>query len=70
MGFLTWMSAILFVPEVAGDMLGMLIALITMLIVTPLTQKIDPPNPILNGDGQEIELKNRLGTLPLFRRVD
>ena len=70
MGFLTWMSAILFAPELAGDMFGMLIALITMLIVTPLTQKIDPPNPILNGDGQEIELKNRLGTLPLFRRLD
>ena len=69
MGFLTWMLAILFAPEFAGDMLGMLVALITMLVVTPLTQKTDPPNPILNSDGQEIELKNRLGTLPLFRRI-
>lgn len=69
MGFSTWMSALPFAPELAGDMLGMLTGLITMLIVTPLTQKIDPPKSILNSDGQEIELKNRLGTLPLFRRV-
>ena len=68
-GFSTWISALLFAPEVAGDMLSMLAGLITMLIVTPLTQTIDPPNPILNSDGQEIELKYRLGTLPLFRRV-
>ncbi len=70
MGFLTWMLAILFAPDLAGDMLGMLVALITMLVVTPLTQKTDPPNPILNSDGQEIELKNRLGTLPLFRKAN
>ena len=69
MGFITWVSALRFAPELAGDMLGMLVALITILIVTPLTQNFDPPNPILDGDGEEVALENRLGTLPLFRRI-
>ena len=66
---LTWMLAIFFAPDMAGDLLGMIVGLITMLVVTPLTQEFDPPKPVLNGDGEEIELRNRLGTLPLFRRV-
>jgi hypothetical protein len=37
--------------------------LLTMLIVTPLTQKSDPPRPLLTVDGEAIEFKNRLGTL-------
>jgi SSS family transporter len=69
MGFLTWFLAILFVPELPGDLLGLLIGLITMLVVTPLTQKTDPPSPLLNSDGEEVEMKDRLGTLPLFRRT-
>ena len=69
MGFLTWFVAMAYVPELPGDLLGLLVGLITILIVTPLTQKIDPPKPLLNRDGEEVELKDRLGTLPLFRRV-
>jgi hypothetical protein len=60
---------ILVAPEFPGDLLGLLVGLITMLLVTPLTQKSDPPKQILDGDGNEVELKDRLGTLPLFRRV-
>ena len=70
MGCLTWMLAILFAPDLAGDLIGMIVGLITMIIVTSCTQKSDPPNPVLNGDGEEVELKDRLGTLPLFRRVN
>ena len=69
MGFLTWFVAILFAPDFPGDLLGLLVALVTMLVVTPLTQKTDPPVPLRNGDGEEIEFKDRLGTLPLFRRA-
>ena len=67
MGFLTWFVAILLAPEFPGDLLGLLIGLLTILVVTPLTQKIDPPVPLRNGDGEEVEFKDRLGTLPLFR---
>jgi len=69
MGFLTWFIAILFAPDFPGDLLGLLVALVTMLVETPLTQKTDPPVPLRNGDGEEIEFKDRLGTLPLFRRA-
>jgi hypothetical protein len=41
---------------------------VTILIVTPLTQKLDPPTTLRDGDGNEVEFKDRLGTLPLFTR--
>lgn len=68
MGFLTWLTALVYAPDLPGDLLGLIVGLATMLVVTPITQKKDPPNPLLNSDGQEVELKNRLGTLPLFRK--
>lgn len=68
MGFLTWFVAIVYAPEFPGDLLGLLVGLVTMLIVTPLTQETDPPKLLLNSDGEEVELRDRLGTLPLFRR--
>ena len=69
MGFLTWFLAILYAPEFPGDLLGLLVGLITILIVVPLTQQLDPPTKLLNSDGEEIEFKDRLGTLPLFART-
>ena len=70
MGFLVWLLATLLVPDLAGDMLGLVACLVTILIVTPLTQKFDPPRPLLTADGQVLEMKDRLGTLPLFRTVE
>jgi SSS family transporter len=69
MGFLTWSVATLFAPEFPGDLLGMLVGLIALLIVAPLTQKIDPPKPLRDGNGEEVEFKDRLGSLPIFSRV-
>ena len=68
-GFLTWFLAILYAPGFPGDLLGLLTGLVAMLIVTALTQNFDPPVPLRNSDGEEVEMKDRLGTLPLFRRV-
>ncbi len=31
---------------------------------------IDPPTPLRNSDGEEVEFKDRLGTLPLFARSE
>ena len=70
MATLTWILAYFYAPNLAGDLLGMMVGLVTILIVASLTQDFDPPKPVLNGDGEEIELKDRLGTLPLFRRID
>ena len=69
-GFLTWLGTMLFAPNLAGDMLGLIACLLTMLVVTALTQKSNPPEPLRNSDGEEVEMKNRLGVLPLFRRID
>jgi Na+/proline symporter len=69
-GFITWLVAILIAPEYAGDLLGLLVGLVVMLIVTPLTQRTDPPRPLLDSDGNAVEITDRLGTLPLFRRAN
>jgi solute:Na+ symporter, SSS family len=67
-GFVTWLLAIMYAPELPGDLLGLLLGLVTILIVTPLTQKLDPPTTLCDSDGNEVEFKDRLGTLPLFTR--
>jgi len=67
-GFATWLLAIVYVPELPGDLLGLLLGLVTILVVTPLTQKLDPPTTLRDTDGNEVEFKDRLGTLPLFTR--
>lgn len=69
-GFLTWLLAVMIMPSLAGDMLGLIACLITILVVTPLTQRFDPPRPLLGSDGEPVEMQDRLGTLPLFRTVD
>jgi hypothetical protein len=45
------------------DLIGFGTSLVTMLAVTLATQKINPPKPLTDGDGNAVELKNRLGTL-------
>lgn len=69
-GFLTLFLAYFFVPGIPGDLLGLVTSLVTMFAVASLTQKFDPPVPLRNSDGEEVAMKDRLGTLPLFRRAD
>ena len=70
MGFLIWLLATLLTPDLAGDMFGLIACLVTIVVVTPLTQKLDPPRPLHTAEGEELEMKDRLGTLPLFRKAD
>ena len=65
-----WLLATLLTPDLAGDMFGLIACLVTIVVVTPLTQKLDPPRPLLTAEGEELEMKDRLGTLPLFRKAD
>jgi SSS family transporter len=69
MGFLTWLIAVQVAPDLPGDLLGLLAGLITILIVSPMTQNVDPPKPLRNGDGEVVEFKDRLGSIPLFSRA-
>ena len=68
MGFLTWFTVLFISPEFPGDLIGLLAGLVTLLIVAPLTQEMDPPRPLRNGKGEEVEFKDRLGSIPIFSR--
>ena len=69
-GFITWVAVVIYAPNLPGDFLGLLVCLVTLVVVALVTQKIDPPRPARNNLGEEIELTDRLGVLPLFRRVE
>jgi SSS family transporter len=58
-----WLSSKWLWPDLPGDLLGMGACVLTMLVVTPLTQKSDPPRPLLTSEGDAIEFGNRLGVL-------
>ena len=64
-GFLAWFLSAWFYPELAGDVIGFGFSLLTIVIVTLLTQGIDPPKPLVDEYGEPINLKGRLGILPL-----
>jgi len=63
MGIVSWLTTSLLYPELPGDLIGLGVSFVTMIIVTPLTQKIDPPRGLVDSDGNPVELTNRLGTL-------
>ena len=62
-GFSSWLITRAIAPELPGDMIGLIASLVTMFVVTNLTQKFDPPRPVVDIDGQPVELSNRLGVL-------
>ncbi len=62
-GILVWLLAGLVYPDLPGDLIGLGASLLTMIIVTPLTQTFDPPRDLVDVDGAPVALANRLGTL-------
>lgn len=66
-GLATWQIAGSMESAFPPDLIGFLGSLIAMVLVTLLTQKIDPPRPLTDYDGNPVELKNRFGSLG-FRR--
>lgn len=67
-GIVAWLTTLAVAPQLPADFVGLAACLATMLIVTPLTQKLDPPREIRDSDGNPIQMTDRLGTLPIFRR--
>ena len=68
-GLSAWILTMILAPELPADFIGFGMSLITMLIVTPLTQEFDPPRNLHDSNGNPVEFTDRLGTLPLFRRL-
>jgi len=65
-GFLAWIISEWLYPRLSGDVIGLACALLTIAVVTPLSQAFDPPRPLIDEYGNPIPLGKRLGTLPLF----
>ena len=61
-GFSAWVLSEWIYPEMAGDVVGFGVSLLVIVIVTLLTQEIDPPTPLSDEDGEPIDLKGRFGT--------
>ena len=66
-GFITWVSLFFMAPDMPNDLLGLAAGLITIVVVSLLTRKSDPPRPALDIDGNVVAFKDRLGILPLFK---
>lgn len=62
-GIVVWLLSGLVYPHLPGDLIGLGASFLTMIIVTPLTQKFDPPRGLVDSDGKSVELANRLGTV-------
>jgi SSS family solute:Na+ symporter len=62
-GFLTWLVSRQIAPELPGDLIGMGVCLVTMVVVSLATQKIDPPKPARDIDGNVVEFKALWGIL-------
>jgi len=67
-GLIAWYLTSAWFVNLPGDLIGLGASLVAMFIVTPLTQKIDPPRPLRDRDGDIVELDDRLGVLGLSRR--
>ena len=58
-----WGFAVLFESIYPADLIGFAVSLLAMILVTLLTQKIDPPRALTDYDGNPLELKDRFGRL-------
>jgi SSS family transporter len=67
-GLSAWLFTLFTAPNLPADFIGLAASIVTMLIVTPLTQESDPPRELRDTDGNLVESKNRLGTLSLLQQ--
>ena len=61
-GLTGWSIAGAVDSSVPPDMIGFVVSLVSMVAVTLFTQKVDPPRPLTDCDGNTIALDRRLGT--------
>jgi SSS family transporter len=69
-GFTTFAVTSVVYPEIPASFVGFWVSLVVAIAVSLLTQERDPPKALSNADGEAMDLNDRLGTMPLFRRVE
>jgi SSS family transporter len=67
-GIVVWLVTLFTAPQLPADFIGLAACLVVMLVVTPLTQKFDPPRELKDSDGNSVDPNHRLGLLPLFAK--
>ncbi len=67
-GLSAWLVTLFTAPQLPADFIGLGASFVTMLVVTPLTQRLDPPRELHDSDGVPVDARDRLGVLPLFAR--
>jgi len=59
-GIVSWIVTSIYFPALPGDFIGLGVSLVTMLIAVPLTQTLDPPRPLVDRDGNPVDLSHRI----------
>ena len=67
-GLIGWFGAATMGTDFPADLIGFLVSATAMVVVTLLTQKLDPPQPLTDIDGNPVKLIDRVGTLG-FRKA-
>ena len=63
-GLFGWLVALSLETKIPADLIGFGVSLVAMIAVALLTQKVCPPKPLTDIDGEAVELKDRFGNLP------
>ncbi|MEN1679587.1 MAG: sodium:solute symporter family protein [Planctomycetota bacterium] len=64
-----WLGCLLFAKDLPAELVGLAGAAAILVVVSKLTATADPPRPLRNRDGDEIEPRNRLGIAGLREPV-
>ena len=69
-GFAAFVTVRMMYPDFPASFVGFWMSLFMAVVISLLTQKSDPPRPLTNAANEAMNLSDRLGTLPIFRRMD
>lgn len=69
-GFATFALSSIVFPDIPASFVGFWSSLIAAVLVSLMTQQNSPPRLLTDAEGTPLDLSDRLGTLPLFRRKE
>jgi len=68
-GFLAFGTSSVLYSDIPASFVGFWTSLVVAIVVSLVTQTVSPPKSLTNADGEPMLLEDRLGTLPLLRKV-